>query len=141
MERDYSIVGDEESPRSRQWDYDDPDNSDPFLAPWIGVDLDGTLAKYEAGKGLDFIGEPVPAMVNLVQKMIKNQVRVKIFTARACDPDQLPLIQKWLAAHGFPDLEITNVKDFQMIRLYDDRCVQVERNIGRLIRDSSSIQE
>ncbi len=119
----------------------DPDNSDPLLAPWIGVDLDGTLARYEAGKGLGFIGEPVPAMAAMVQKMIRNQVRVKIFTARACDPDQLPLIQKWLADHGFPELEITNVKDFQMIRLYDDRCVQVERNIGRLIRDGSSIKE
>ncbi len=137
MDREYSITCDEDAPRSSQWDYEDPDNSDPLLAPWIGVDLDGTLARYEPGKGLDFIGEPVPAMVDLVQKMIHSQVRVKIFTARAGDPDQLPLIQKWLAENGFPELEITNVKDYQMIRLYDDRCVQVERNIGRLIRDGS----
>ncbi len=135
MEREYSISRDEDGPRSNQWDYEDPDNSDSLLAPWIGVDLDGTLARHEPGKGLDFIGEPVPAMVDLVQKMINSQMRVKIFTARACDPDQLPLIQKWLADNGFPELEITNAKDYQMIRLYDDRCVQVERNIGRLIRD------
>jgi len=100
---------------------------------WIGVDLDGTLAYYDAGSSSENVGEPVPAMLALVKKMINNDIRVKIFTARATDPEQLPIIRKWLKLNNLPELEITNIKDYQMQRLYDDRCVQVERNTGRLI--------
>ena len=102
---------------------------------WIGVDLDGTLAHYERNQPFDEIGDPVPDMLALVKKMIANQIRVKIFTARAVDPDQVPLIRQWLVNNGLPELEITNVKDYSMRRLYDDRCIQVERNTGRLIVD------
>ncbi len=102
---------------------------------WTGVDLDGTLAYYDRSLAYDKIGEPIPIMLTLVKKMINNGIRVKIFTARATDPEQLSLIRKWLKANGLPELEITNVKDFNMLRLYDDRCIQVERNTGRLIVD------
>ncbi|HKK99144.1 MAG TPA: hypothetical protein VJ943_02760 [Desulfotignum sp.] len=102
---------------------------------WTGVDLDGTLACDNLSAGMDRIGEPVPAMLTLVKKMLNNGIRVKIFTARAGDPEQIPIIRKWLKDNHLPDLEITNIKDFQMQRLYDDRCIQVERNTGRLIVD------
>lgn len=102
---------------------------------WTGVDLDGTLACYEPRASYGRIGEPVPAMLALVKKMINNGMRVKIFTARADDPKQLPIIRKWLTNNGLPELEITNVKDYGMLRLYDDRCIQVEHNTGRLIMD------
>ena len=104
-------------------------------AVWTGVDLDGTLAYWDHSLSMETIGEPVPAMLALVKKMIHNGVRVKIFTARAQDPDQLPIIRKWLTKNGLSGLEITNVKDYAMQRLYDDRCIQVERNSGRLITD------
>lgn len=103
--------------------------------PWVGVDLDGTLAVWDTSSSLDRIGPPVPAMLSHVQRMVGSGIRVKIFTARAGDPDQLSLIQKWLKKNGLPDLEITNVKDYQMERLYDDRAVQVEANTGRIISD------
>ncbi len=103
--------------------------------PWIGVDLDGTLAHYDSNTPLDRVGEAVPVMLELVKKMIRNEVRVKIFTARATDPEQLPIIRKWLTVNGLPELEITNIKDYYMLRLYDDRCIQVEKNTGRLIVD------
>jgi hypothetical protein len=74
-------------------------------------------------------------MLDLVKKMINNGIRVKIFTARAQDPDQLPIVRSWLKQNGLPELEITNVKDYYMQRLYDDRCIQVEKNTGRLIVD------
>ncbi len=102
---------------------------------WIGVDLDGTLAYYDRFSSYDKVGEPVPAMMALVRKMLNNGVRVKIFTARVQDPDQLPIIRKWLKQNDLPELEITNIKDYNMLRLYDDRCIQVERNTGRLIVD------
>ena len=103
--------------------------------PWIGVDLDGTLAVWDQDSSLDRVGEPVPDMLALVRKMIQNGIRVKIFTARASDPEQLPLIREWLKENGLPDLEITNIKDYYMQRLYDDRCIQVEKNTGRLIKE------
>jgi hypothetical protein len=102
---------------------------------WTGVDLDGTLAHYSRTATYDTVGEPVPAMLALVKKMINNGIRVKIFTARVEDPDQVPIIRNWLRDNGLPDLEITNIKDYGMQRLYDDRCIQVERNTGRLIVD------
>ncbi len=102
---------------------------------WTGVDLDGTLAYHDISSSMDKIGEPVPAMMELVKKMISHGVRVKIFTARAQDPEQLPIILKWLKDNNLPELEITNIKDYYTQRIYDDRCIQVERNTGRLIVD------
>ncbi len=99
------------------------------------MDLDGTLAYFDRMSSYDKVGEPVPAMLALVKKMINNGVRVKIFTARVEDPEQLPIIRKWLKDNNLPELEITNIKDFNMRMLYDDRCIQVERNTGRLIVD------
>ncbi|NOX32644.1 MAG: hypothetical protein GXP56_02745 [Deltaproteobacteria bacterium] len=103
---------------------------------WTGVDLDGTLAFYDRMASSDKIGEPVPDMLALVKKMINNGIRVKIFTARAQDPEQLPIIRKWLKDNNLPELEITNIKDYYTQRIYDDRCIQVERNTGRLIVDN-----
>lgn len=100
---------------------------------WIGVDLDGTLAWYDPCISLSEIGPPVAVMMDRVRQMLADGWRVKIFTARAADPEQLVLIQQWLRSHGLPPLEITNEKDFNMVRLYDDRCVQVEPNTGRII--------
>jgi hypothetical protein len=100
---------------------------------WIGVDLDGTLAHYGGWKGPETIGEPVPAMLARVQQWMAEGRTVKIFTARACIPEQVAPVRAWLEKIGLGELEITNVKDFGMVCLYDDRCVQVETNTGRLL--------
>ena len=100
---------------------------------WIGMDLDGTLAHMDLQSGVSTIGDPVPQMVELAIRLINEGNRVKIFTARASDAIQIAMIQKWLRDNGLPDLEITNVKDFDMIRLYDDRAVQVITNTGKLV--------
>lgn len=110
---------------------------------WIGVDLDGTLAHYNGWRGVDHIGDPIPAMLARVKEWISMDKTVKIFTARVSiapgrDRDEvIGYIHAWCRRHGLPDLEVTNVKDFGMITLYDDRCVQVEMNTGRLIGDRS----
>lgn len=112
------------------------DNPLPSLSKtWIGVDLDGTLAYYDESSSIEKVGEPIPAMLALVKKMINNEIRVKIFTARATDPEQLPIIRKWMKNNDLPELEITNIKDYYMLKLYDDRCIQVEKNTGRLITE------
>ncbi len=87
--------------------------------PWIGVDLDGTLAHDQGdkrdGKGLGEIGSPIKPMLNRLKKWIAEGKTVKIFTARASSPRQVVLIKKWLTIHGLPDLEVTNVKDLKMV--------------------------
>jgi len=103
-------------------------------SPWIGVDLDGTLAQDLGNKrenrGLGEIGSPIRPMLNRVRKWIAEGRTVKIFTARASSARQVVMIKKWLASHGLPELEVTNVKDLRMIELWDDRCVQVMTNLG-----------
>ena len=100
---------------------------------WIGVDLDGTLAFHDANSPMIRIGAPVPLMFKRVKSMITQGYRVKIFTARANDSEQIRLIRKWLLKNDLPALEITNIKDYNMIKLFDDRAVQVETNTGKLI--------
>jgi hypothetical protein len=103
-------------------------------SPWIGVDLDGTLAhdlgNQRKNRGLEQIGSPIKPMLNRLRKWIAEGKTIKIFTARASSPRQVVMIKKWLASYDLPDLEVTNVKDLRMIELWDDRCVQVMTNLG-----------
>lgn len=105
---------------------------------WIGVDLDGTLARYDGWRGIEHVGDPIPAMMERVRAWLAAGRTVKIFTARVCVPepeqsDVIKAIHGWLAHHGLPPMEVTNVKDFGMIELWDDRAVRVEINTGRVI--------
>lgn len=98
---------------------------------WIGVDLDGTLAYYDGWKGPDHIGDPLPEMVKRVTHWLSQGVEVRIFTARASVPEQVPPIQAWCLRHIGLVLPVTNVKDFGMVELWDDRAVRVIPNTGR----------
>jgi hypothetical protein len=102
---------------------------------WIGVDLDGTLAHYDHWRGHDHIGEPIPAMLDRVLGWLAEGIEVKIFTARLSDPDYgqsyaIYVITQWCLKHLGIALPVTNVKTYDMIELWDDRCVQVEPNTG-----------
>jgi hypothetical protein len=110
-------------------------------SPWIGVDLDGTLAR-DVGRGQgdkDKIGMPIKPMVDRVKRWIADGKTVKIFTARAASATQVVAIKQWLARHGMPDLEVTNVKDMLMIALWDDRCVQVMTNLGEPVKKPAPV--
>jgi hypothetical protein len=105
---------------------------------WIGVDLDGTLAEYNGWKatgktGELSIGKPIMPMVTRVLDWLNAGQEVRIFTARASEPDMIPPIKAWCVEHLGRELPVTNMKDFGMITLYDDRAIQVEFNTGRLI--------
>lgn len=102
---------------------------------WIGVDLDGTLAHYGGWKGPDDIGAPIVPMLERVKGWLAEGRAVRIFTARACIPEQVALVKAWLLKHGLGDLEVTNVKDFGMVELWDDRAVQVVTNTGIALQD------
>jgi len=99
---------------------------------WIGVDLDGTLAKQGGWKGITFIGEPIPKMVARVRRWLGRRQKVKIFTARADSKEAVAAIKKWLEKHKIPDMEVTNVKDKSMIEFWDDKAVAVEKNTGEV---------
>lgn len=104
---------------------------------WIGVDLDGTLAHYTEWRGVDHIGEPIPMMVARVRRWIAEGQDVRIFTARVHKDAGRDLgrvilaIEEWCLRHLGVVLPITNEKDYGMVLLWDDRCVQVEPNTGR----------
>ena len=103
------------------------------MSPWTGVDLDGTLALYDHWRGPEHIGEPVPLMLKRVKHWVARGDTVKIMTARVSDPSRVGMverIQDWLESHGLPRLEVTNVKDYGMVQLWDDRAVQVIPNKG-----------
>lgn len=99
----------------------------------IYVDLDGTLAEYGGWKGPEHIGKPVQAMLDRVYQWIREGKTVKIFTARASVPEQIPPIQSWLAELGLHDIEVTCVKGFDGVEFWDDRAVTVEMNTGKVL--------
>ena len=83
-------------------------------------------------------------MVDRVKKWLGQGKEVKIFTARVTEAfhlDATPMdlepvrkaIQSWCFEHIGEVLEITNVKDYGMIELWDDRAVGVVPNTGARI--------
>lgn len=105
------------------------------MSGWIGVDLDGTLAYYVEWLGPEHIGEPIPLMLERVKKWLVEGREVRIFTARASIPEQIPTVEAWCLKHVGVKLQVTNCKDFQMFELWDDRCVQVQPNTGMLVQE------
>ena len=116
---------------------------------WIGVDLDATLAHYDGWMDGQ-IGDPIPVMVNRVRAWLSDGKEVRIFTARVAGSmltndegtqdntqfvqDQEKKIQGWCIKHIGCQLPITATKDFAMIELWDDRCVQVVPNTGEMVK-------
>ena len=92
---------------------------------WIGVDLDGTLAHYEGWKN----GH------NRVKDWLRKGHKVKILTARVAYKNQKAevQIQEWCREHIGEVLPVTCFKDMQMIELWDDRAIRVEKNTGEII--------
>lgn len=121
------------------------------MKPWIGVDFDGTLAVYNGWKGASVLGEPVPLMVQRVKDWLSEGKDVRILTARVWYPEfpqddadrerQLAAIaarfaiEAWCETHIGIRLPITCQKDFGMVELWDDRCVQVQKNTGKRMTD------
>lgn len=108
---------------------------------WLGVDLDGTLARYDVWRGEEYIGDPVPIMLRRVKRWLQEKKEVRIFTARIApvgrDPEQVQAalwnIQHWCREHIGVVLPVTCQKDHNMTELWDDRAVQVEKNTGKVI--------
>lgn len=116
----------------------DRDPKDAAPGAWIGVDFDGTLAHYDGWRGMATVGAPIPAMVERVKAALARGWIVKIVTARVCagqTDDDLALAHRvldaWCEEVFGHRLTLTAEKDFKMIELWDDRCVQVITNTGQ----------
>ena len=72
-------------------------------------------------------------MIAMVKSLLAAGVTVKIFSARACEPESIPIIQAWAEKHGLGRLEVTNQKDYDLIRYYDDRAIQMVPNRGKSV--------
>lgn len=105
-----------------------------FMEPWIGVDLDGVLARHPSRQwnGYDWIGEPILPMIRRVKRWLREGKKVKIFTSRVeGGREARRVIHRWLVKQGLPKLEITNVKDSGLAEIWDDLAVRVQFNRGR----------
>lgn len=101
---------------------------------WIGVDFDGTLSVYDHWRGIDHVGAPIKPMCDRVRNWLDQGVEVRIFTARCAGPEDCkPAIEKFCMGQFGEVLPITNVKDFGLIELWDDRAVQVRYNTGERV--------
>lgn len=100
---------------------------------WIGIDLDGTLAYHEKWVGPEDIGEPIEPMVARAKRWLKEGYDVRIFTARASDPNPvvIPAIERWCLEHIGQILPITCTKDYHCIEMWDDRGIHVMPNTGQ----------
>jgi len=103
---------------------------------WIGVDLDGTLAEYHGwNPNNPGIGPPITAMAERVKQWLADGRTVKIMTARIAHNHAgmefvRQEIEEWCEKHLGQKLEVTCMKDYAMIELWDDRAVRVRANIG-----------
>ena len=112
------------------------------MIPWIGFDLDGTLAQWIEGSSINEIGEPIPLMIAKAMEYLNKGTKIKIVTARVNEPNdpvfvkvQTELINEWCIKNLGRVIEITSSKDFYMFYMYDDRCKQVITNTGQLLED------
>ena len=104
---------------------------------WIGVDLDGTLAKSVVVQTGEEIGAPIHPMVQLVKRWLAHGEDIRIFTARV-NPRQgdavraRRAIEAWCERYLGQILPVTYEKDWDMVLLLDDRARQVEHDTGRV---------
>jgi hypothetical protein len=118
------------------------------IKPWVGIDLDKTLAEatdeYQEGK----IGKPLWPMVNFAHWQLNLGNKVKIFTSRADNPADIEAIKAWLideaglplkreefekaklAGNAPDELEVSNIKDKGCIMLIDDLAWHARPNTG-----------
>lgn len=106
---------------------------------WIGIDLDGTLAKYDEWRGVDHVGEPIAPVVAKVKQALEMGYEVKVFTARVSTAHGRSLsevmkardaIAEWTKQHVGQVLTATCQKDFLCLEIWDDRAVGVGFNTG-----------
>ena len=111
--------------------------------PWIGVDMDGTLAKWPDNWQVG-LGDPVPSMINRVKAWLGAGECIKIFTSRAWQDNtgyQRAMIEAWCQEHLGQVLEITCEKDWWCKEIWDDIGRHVIANTGIVLHEEQEVQE
>lgn len=130
--------------------------------PWIGVDMDGTLAYYgDEWLPWNVFGPPIEPMVRRIRQWRAEGKEVRIITARVFPHihgiphasvmsavntclktrqkftilDMIGAVQDYTQRHVGERLPVTCAKDYMMIEQWDDRAIQVIPNTGRTISD------
>ena len=88
----------------------------------VAVDFDGTMTVSEDMRASE-------SMRRLVLELLDSGVEVVVFSARASDAAGRELIEGWLGANGYPDLEVTGVKSPDFRVMLDDRAIEVTPEI------------
>ena len=101
---------------------------------WVGVDLDGTLARQTGDKPSDGIGPPLQPLVNQIREMLRDGRDVRIMTDRVSKDSGKARrdVKKWCEEHLGESVPITNRKDADMDVLIDDAAVPVDTNSGEI---------
>lgn len=76
----------------------------------IALDWDGTLIDHPPNitfKETLTYG-PMPRAVKILNYLVDSGLEFYVLTAR--DTKQLPAIRRWMKKHGFPPMEVTNIK-------------------------------
>lgn len=98
--------------------------------PWIGVGLDGTLARFETYQE-GVIGDPMWTMVDRVKHVLSSgETDVRVFTSRAANMNDVAAIHDFLINTGLQGLAITDRIDPLCIEIWDDTARQVLTNSG-----------
>lgn len=106
------------------------------------VDLDGTLAHslpgYMYEKHWRVIGKPIKPMVKQVKKWLKEGKKIVILTARMHSSESPErrrqirnAIRQWCIEHIGQALPVTAEKHPMMVKIYDDRAVQIKQDSGK----------
>ena len=99
---------------------------------WIGVDLDGTLSKYEGNLAPTEIGKPIQVTVDRVRGWIKNKQEVKIFTARIAETRVTPTTIERQLRHAADYGEVLSVDAATMlIEMWNSQRSAIRRAINR----------
>lgn len=115
--------------------------------PYVGFDLDGTLAKSIKWQGPTVIGEPIPEMVAKAKAFLHHGIEVRIITARLGFPGKEAeaarrAIVKWTQENIGRPLKVQAHKTPGLVKLYDDKAVGVEENTGQTVeRDEYCAKE
>jgi hypothetical protein len=98
-----------------------------------GVDFDGTLVRDDVPEA----NVPIMPMVERIRKWLAEGEDVIIFTARGWQQG----VEDFCVEHFGRALPITNIKLRGLSEWYDDRCIAVEPNTGRILDTAALVEE